>query len=145
MHVVDYPEFFPGACLITGNSDGPLVDTERQLATGERVYMHESIVREMAAALGYVPDSQLAKAVNERDAAIEQLEQEQGYVDLCEQFRKQVAHTLQYGMVISGRGDRAGLRPQPREKFVELSRSLRDQVDNPRTTGGRQKNQGKVA
>jgi hypothetical protein len=132
MHVVDHCERFPGQCLLTGKFDGTLVDTEIHLPRGERVYLHESVVIEAAKELGLVPAEDLSKVTIERDAALEALEQERGYVDLCELFRTQVAHTLEQGMVVGGRGNRVGLRPHPREKFVELGRSLRDQVDNPR-------------
>lgn len=136
MHVVDHCERFPGQCLLTGLPHGPLVDTGMHLARGERVYLHETIVREMAQTLGYVPAPDLHQALVERDALQEQLDQERHYVDLCELFRSQVAFTLEQGMVIGGRGNRVGLRPHPREKFVELGRTLRDQVDEPRVVGG---------
>lgn len=65
----------PRACIVTGfgpamTAKGRLLDTMATTETGERVYLSDDAVGQVAGLFGYVPADKLAAVEEERHAAV---------------------------------------------------------------------------
>lgn len=66
VQVVDSPLLAPGCCLLTGNPNGPFVDTLVDIDIDTppgRIYLSRQIVFDMAAAFGCLPPKRSAEVL----------------------------------------------------------------------------------
>lgn len=64
IQLVEQPVFYPGVALGEASEQGRIVDTMRE-SVGGRIYLHERIVHEGAACLGYTRPEEVAELKEE--------------------------------------------------------------------------------
>jgi hypothetical protein len=86
MKLVDAATKPPGKCLLTGDMDGPFIDTERWANhVDPYIYIHAPTVEEMARdLLGMVPKSEVDDLRQQLDDYRDQIERLQRFVDAQE-------------------------------------------------------------
>lgn len=96
MRIVEKAELPPAKCAITGDIDGPFVDTESWLPEVDpRIYLHVPVVKQIARdLLGMVPEEDvqdLRDAVSHLSDMCEELQEQVKAYETIEQARKVVA------------------------------------------------------
>ena len=96
MRIVTRAEHHPAKCAVTGDIDGPFIDTEAWLPEADpRIYLHVPLVEQMARdLLGMVPEEDVAalrEAVDHLTEMVTELQKENEAYRTIEEARKVVA------------------------------------------------------
>lgn len=129
--LVQSAAYHPGQCVATGQSTD-VVDTgiDADFFTG-RIYLGRTFVEQLAAAIGWVSPTD-AKQTSDQlaiaEAVLDQADMEthamRQAVEEAESLRKAIAFTLERGFVIDTKRGTVGLRHQPGQAKIDLTRSL---------------------
>jgi translation elongation factor EF-Tu-like GTPase len=118
VQVVQKGELAPGCCVLTGDIDGPFLDTgfvvnQETVGLFPRAYLHVPLVKQMGVAVGMVTHEELNKS-NERIRELQD-ELEQARRDLMEAEAFEAAiHTIEKKGDYKAR-KKPGRKPQPKE------------------------------
>lgn len=107
----------PGACAVSGFSDGPFLDTGARCHNlNPHIYLNVDVLKQMARAVGMVPNSDLA-------AARDELAQLEARLAQCESELATANHQLDAIDVIESRDFRARKKPgrKPQTQTEQVS------------------------
>jgi hypothetical protein len=127
MQIVDRPIHFPGCCMITGDTEVPMIDFMRQDAYGNHLYMSVDYAKELAALLGGVTPENAAELREQVIWAQDVAEKHATLLDLYTDLQTAVERTLRQG-VVEDRGHNLKLRPKPGRRAPDLETPISQQL-----------------
>lgn len=118
MQVVEKGELAPGCCVLTGDIDGPFLDTgfvvnQETVGLFPRAYLHVPLVKQMGVAVGMVTREELNESnrrihelEDELASAERELSEQQAFIDAIHTIEKKGEYKAK---------KKPGRKPQPKE------------------------------
>ena len=124
MQIVDIPAMFPGCCVVTKGSGGPVLDLECEIYHDGRGYLALPVCEEIARAIGAVPVGEADALREQLQAAEERIAELEAGAEEAERLEEAVAATLERGAVVDAKTGRIKLRPRGGKGAPEINKRL---------------------